>query len=352
MTPFESAFGAQPAVTVFTPGRVNLIGEHTDYNGGMVLPTALARGVRVALRLRDDDRVRTVSDRYDAAAEAALDGPLPSDWSDYVVGALRIARAAGLTVGGADVALASDLPDGAGLSSSAAVCVGVLRAVAATGDADLSPVTAARLAQRVENEVLGVPCGIMDQMAVAIAQPGEALALDTRDLSHETIPLPDTHRFVILHSGVRRALNEGRYAERRAECEAAAAALGVPHLCRMSTDEAERAACLPEPLAARSRHCRTEHARTVAAAAALRARDMPRFGELMTRSHASLRDDFAVSVPAVDALVETALTAGALGARMTGGGFGGCIVACVAAADADDWAEAVLARHPVARRVA
>ena len=352
MTLFADAFGAAPAATLFSPGRVNLIGEHTDYNGGMVLPTALEKGVRVALSLRPDDRVRCVSDRFAAVAQTAMKEKPEGKWSDYVLGALQIAREAGLIGGGADVALGADLPDGAGLSSSAAVCVGVLRAAAAAARVPLDPVRAAKLAQRVENEVIGVPCGIMDQMAVALARPGEALALDTRDMTHRTIPLPDSHRFVVLHSGVRRALNEGRYAERRAECEAAATTLGVPHLCRIGEAEAARAEALPDPLGRRARHCATEHERTAAAAGALLDGDMARFGALMTQSHASLRDDFAVSVPPIDALVETALAQGALGARLTGGGFGGCIVACVEAEAADAWSEVVLSAHPEAALVA
>ena len=352
MSAFEDAFGVPPAVTLFSPGRVNLIGEHTDYNGGMVLPTALALGVAVELSPRPDDRVRVASDRFGGVAEARLGEPATGAWHDYVVGALTLARGEGLATGGADVALVSTLPDGAGLSSSAAVAVGVLRAAAEAAGMAADPVHVAMLAQRVENEHVGVPCGVMDQMAVALAAPGEALALDTLTLAHEAIALPAGHRFVVLHSGIRRRLDEGRYAERRAECEAAARALGADHLCLLTGAQLGEAERLPEPLSRRARHCATEHRRTVAAADALRAGAVARFGALMSASHASMRDDFEVSLPPIDALVAACLAGGALGARLTGGGFGGCVVALAGAGRTDEVVRHALSAHPGAYRVA
>ena len=352
MSPFERAFGAAPAVTLFSPGRVNLIGEHTDYNGGCVLPTALRLGVKVALAARTDGLVRVASDRFDGVAERNLDERASGDWSDYVLGAIVAARDEGLLPGGADVALAADLPDGAGLSSSAAVTVGVLRAAAEAVGVALDPLRAARLARGVENDFVGVPCGIMDQMAIALAAPGEALALDTQSLAYETVSLPSGYDFPVIHSGVRRSLNEGRYAERRAECEAAAAALGASALCRLTDEEATRAAALPAPLARRTRHCVTEHRRTLAATTALREGDMAAFGGLMIESHASLRDDFEVSVPAIDALVASLTAAGAMGARLTGGGFGGCVVALTRRERTEAVLKKALASHAAARRVA
>ena len=346
-----AAFGAEPDAHVFSPGRVNLIGEHTDYNGGAVLPTALPLGVRVTLTARGDDHVRIASDRFADVQERSLRERASGSWSDYVLGAVARAQAAGLLSHGADVALASDLPDGAGLSSSAAVTVGVLRAAAMAAGEPLDPVRAARMAQAVENDFVGVPCGIMDQMAIALAAPGEALALDTKTLAHETVALPGAFRFAVLHSGVRRALNEGRYAERRAECEAAARALGVEHLCLLDEDALEEARGLAEPLGRRARHCAREHRRTLDAAAALHESDMRTFGALMNDSHASMRDDFEVSLPPIDALVATCQAEGALGARLTGGGFGGCIVALLPRSEAEDVLGAILKRHAAAKLI-
>lgn len=344
MTEFHRQFGKPATAQGFTPGRVNLIGEHTDYNGGAVLPTALSLGVTVSLRLRHDDRVRVVSDRFEAAGEAGLGAPVAESWFAYVVGALKLAMDEGIIAGGADVALSSNLPDGAGLSSSAAVTVGVLDASAKAAGATLNPVRLAKLAQRVENEIIGVPCGIMDQMAVALARSGQGLLLDTYTGQYELIDLPARHVFAVVHSGHHRRLSDGRYAVRRQECEAAAKALGVDHLCRL--DDVEVAADLPSPLASRARHCVTEHRRTLRFAEAMKAGDIATMGTLMNQSHRSMRDDFDVSLPSIDRLVDAAVELGAVGARLTGGGFGGCIVACVPEETKADWWAALSTAHP------
>ena len=346
---FSAHFGGAAEREVFTPGRVNLIGEHLDYNGGTVLPTALSLGVTVSLRARGDGQVRVGAGGFDGVAERALDSAASGHWSDYVVGALALAHREGFGAAGADVFVTSDVPHGAGLSSSAAVCVGVLRAAGA-GEV-LSDSDTAKLARRVENDYIGVPCGIMDQMAVAVARPGQALALDTRDLSLALVDLPDTHHFAVIHSGVYRELSEGRYAERKAECDVVKAAAAREDIARMGLAELG-ALDLPDIPFRRGRHCVTEQARTLAAVNALRAGGMERFGALMVESHASMRDDFEITTPAIDALVADAVACGALGARMTGGGFGGCIVALVAQGDLRAWRADVLARHPDAFWVA
>ena len=336
---------------VFTPGRVNLIGEHIDYNGGRVLPTALPLGVTVTASRRGDAGIGVRSEQFEGVVERGLDERAADHWSDYAVGAVVLANRAGLFEGGVDLSLSSTLPFGSGISSSAAVTVGVLKALRELSGGDMNDVEIAVLARRAENDFIGMPCGIMDQMAVAVARAGQALSLDTLTLDFDLIDLPDGHHMCVVHSGITRRLNEGRYRERKEECDAVKRAAGREDICRMSDAELAALSDLPAPLFQRARHCVNEHRRTVAAAEALRAGDVQELGRLMTRSHASLRDDFEVTVPGIDALVETALELGAVGARMTGGGFGGCIVACVEAESVGDWASALVAAHPEARLV-
>lgn len=347
---FETTFGYAPAVDNFTPGRVNLIGEHTDYNGGMVLPTALPLGVSIALSPRGDARIRITSDKFEDIAERSLRDNAAGHWSDYIVGAVIAAQAAGLIAGGADVAVQTTLPFGAGISSSAAVTVGILKLAREVAGSVLSDTEIAVMARHVENDFIGVPCGIMDQMAVAIARPGQALSLDTRTLAYDLVDLPDNYHMAVMHSGVYRQLNEGRYKERKEECDAVKAAMktaGMAHddICLLSDAEFDALDGLSDTLTRRARHCMTEHRRTVLATQMLSVRDMNGFGRLMNESHISMRDDFDISVPPVDALVADAVRFGALGARQTGGGFGGCIVACVSKDRLSAWRDAVLSTH-------
>ena len=346
---FQSGFGRAPASTLFVPGRVNLIGEHTDYNGGAVLPVALELGVSIALSPRADGRVRVVSGGFSGVAERGLEEGATGHWSDYALGGLRAAREAGW-LAGADMAITSDLPTGAGLSSSAALLVNVLKQARDLAGADASDDAVARMARAVETDFIGVPCGIMDQMAVAIAEPGRALHLDTRTLAYTLVDVPRDPAVVVLHSGVERKLADGHYKRRAEECAAIKAELGRDDICRAPLSALDR---LDDPvLIRRLRHCITEHARVGDAAAALQARDYAALGTLMSRSHASMRDDFQITVPAIDALVDSCMAQGALGARMTGGGFGGCIVALVPASARDAWLARVLADHPGAYDVA
>lgn len=342
---FERVFSAPPAVTGFTPGRVNLIGEHTDYNGGYVLPTALALGVTLGLRPRKDGRVRIWSDKFDDIAERQLSEPAKNHWSDYIIGSLQLAQQEGFGPNGADIAVTTTLPFGAGISSSAAVTVGVLRTVRDLTGAKLAETHIAILARRVENNYIGMPCGIMDQMAVAIARPGQALSLDTKSLNYELVDLPSTHHMAVIHSGVFRQLNEGRYKIRKEECDTVKAKLGHDDLCLMTNTEFDSLKDLPANLRRRAKHCMSEHRRTIAATKALQDKDMATFGRLMNESHLSMRDDFEMSVEPVDALVADAQKFGATGARLTGGGFGGCIVACVEKDKLSTWRTALLDAH-------
>lgn len=349
---FKTLFGSSPAISGFTPGRVNLIGEHIDYNGGRVLPTALDLGVRVALSPRNDGQIQIGSDKFEDVAKRTLSDAAFDHWSDYITGALQLAREEGFGPKGANIAVTTNLPFGAGISSSAAVTVCTLRAIRDLSQADLSDTQIAVLARRAENDYIGMPCGIMDQMAVAIARPGQALSLNTVSLAYDLIDLPKTHHMAVIHSGVFRQLNEGRYKIRKEECDQVKAAAGRDDICRLSDAELEALEHLPDPIFRRARHCVSEHRRTVAAAQALTHHRMDSFGALINESHISMRDDFEMSVPAVDALVADAQNFGAVGARLTGGGFGGCIVACVEHEKLGAWRDKLLAAHPDAFWVA
>ncbi|MEM9709907.1 MAG: galactokinase [Pseudomonadota bacterium] len=328
---FGARFGAEPEVVDYAPGRVNLLGEHTDYNGGFVLPMPLPLGTAVALSPKGPSG-------HLAAASLAFDGVETRDlarlkeggWTDYIVGSLSEVFGGALPETGFEIAVVADLPLGSGLSSSAALEVAVMRAVNRSFELDLSPVEIAKRAQRAENDYVGMPCGIMDQYSVSVGNPGTAVFLDTRALQSETVPLPASHKFVVIHSGVSHRLTGGSYGERVAECQAAAAALGVESLSDLGLIDLDRIAELTPPLNGRARHIVTENNRVHQAAAALRGGETGKFADLLVESHASQRDDYAVSVEEVDRLVEVALGAGADGARLTGGGFGGSVVAFVA----------------------
>jgi galactokinase len=349
---FQETFGRAPAIVMRAHGRVNLIGEHVDYNGGLVLPTPIARRLEIAAGFAGEDRVAIASNRFAGVDSRAFVEGRSGRWSDYAFAAALKAIELGAPRRGLAIAIASDLPEGAGLSSSAATVVGVIRAALALSAREVDDVSIARAAQAVENDFIGVPCGIMDQMAVALARPGEALALDTSTLACERVAIPAGWRFAVIHSGETRALNDGRYALRRLECERAARAVGAEALCRADARQEAAIEALAPPLRGRARHALSEHRRTVAAVAALRAGNAAGFGRLMDESHASMRDDFEVTTPLIDAEVEASRAAGALGARMTGGGFGGCVVSLIPPEREEGWAAALAARFPGVRFIA
>ena len=348
---FQSTFGQPPLIATSAPGRVNLIGEHTDYNGGAVLPAALQRRIEVALSRNDSGQVAIKSSRFDDTVHRPVGDPKRGDWTDYAVGAIDKAAQLEWLTGGVNVYIESDVPDGAGVSSSAALITAILRAAAIIGQVATTPVDIAKHARAVENDYIGMPCGIMDQMAVGLADFGKALALDTRDLSYDVIDIPKEWEFAVFHSGVRRELADGRYKARFEECQAASQALGTSHLCRLDQGQVRTMADLPENLRKRTRHVMTEHKRTVEASAAMKANDLDRFASLMNESHRSYSQDFEASTPVIDDLVNDALNIGAKGARLTGGGFGGCIVTLIEANRIEDFAAELLDRHENAWRV-
>lgn len=325
----------------WTPGRVNLIGEWIDFNGGTVLPASLPLGVEITLDPSPDNFDHVTSAQFPGKASAERDAPAQKHWADYVFGALQTARKQGWIKGAQTVRLDSTIPAGAGVSSSAAVTVGVLKACVPNG---VDPTRIALLAQSVENEFIGVPCGIMDQMAVAHARPGEALALDTRALKFEQLAIPEGWTFAVINSGIERKLADGRYKERRDACLAAAKYLGIDYLC-----DAKDLSALPSNLHPIGQHVLSEDARSRAAIAALRRSDALAFGHQMLASHASLRKDFKVSTPEIDALVDDAVQLGAWGARITGAGFGGCIVVLLVDIKPAQWWADLHAAHPASR---
>jgi galactokinase len=327
---FAGLYGRRPELAARAPGRVNLIGEHTDYNGGYVLPTPIPQQTTVELGRRRDRVVRAWSaDVGGAPAEYTLgDERRGGSWIDYVAGVTQVLAAAGHELGGFDLRVSSEVPLGSGLSSSAALEVALLRALRQAFALRLDDVALALLGQRAEVELVGAPVGVMDQMASSLGEAGSALFLDTRSLAHERVPLPPELDLVVLDSGVKHSHAGGDYRLRRAECERAAALLGVRQLRDVTGAHLPRIAALPQPLGRRARHVVTENARVLEAVDALRQGDAGRLGALFRASHASLRDDFEVSVPEVDLLVELAAADPDVdGARMTGGGFGGAVVA-------------------------
>ncbi len=331
---FRDLYGRDPAYVRSAPGRVNLIGEHTDYNGGFVLPTVIPQRTVVELAVRDDRAVRVwsanVAGGRGVVAEYRLGEERRSGgWTDYVQGITSVLGAAGHTIGGADVLIESAVPLGSGLSSSAAHEIALLRALRDAFRLDIADVPLARLGQRAENEVVGAPCGVMDQMACSLAEEAVALFLDTRSLEFDRVPLPAGVSLVVINSGVSHSVAGADYATRRRECEEAASLLGVPQLRDVPTEGLEeRIALLPDTLRRRARHVVTEDERVLQAVRAMRAGDVASLGRLFYASHASMRDDYEVSVPEIDLLVDLARQdARVYGARLTGGGFGGSIVA-------------------------
>jgi galactokinase len=352
---FEARFGAPATRVARAPGRVNLIGEHTDYNDGFVLPMAIDPAVWIALRPRTDRRVSVCSLYFDDLREFGVDdlAEAGDEWIEYVRGMAWALREQGYTLEGWEGVMVSDVPVGAGLSSSAALELAAARAFTAVSELPWKPREMALLAQRAENQWVGVNCGIMDQMISAAGEAGHALLIDCRSLETRAVPLPPGTSVVILDTATRRGLVDSAYNERRSRCEAAAAFLGVDALRDVELESFESRAGAMDPLTRRrARHVITENERTLEAAAALERGDAAAMGRLMNASHRSLRDDFEVSRRELDAIVELAQAQeGCFGARMTGAGFGGCAVALVESAAADGFVREVAARYEAETRL-
>ncbi len=332
---FRERFGDDPPLIVRSPGRVNLIGEHTDYNDGFVLPATIDRAVWIAARPKGDARVLVRSLLYDEPADFDLANPAiaRAGWPAYIAGVAAAYQAGGVAARGWEGIIGSDLPADGGLSSSAALTLAAARVFTELGGTQWQPFAAARLAQRVENEWVGVECGIMDPLASACGRPGHALLIDCRTREMEAVPLPPEVALLVLDTGVPRKLSETPYNRRRRECRMAAMLMGVRSLRNLEPARLEAGrAVLDDAIYRRARHVLAENERVHHCVAALRRGDAATFGRFMLASHESLRTDFEASSPELDAMVSCAARQpGCLGARMTGAGFGGCAVALVQA---------------------
>ncbi len=343
---FRERFGEDATLLARAPGRVNLIGEHTDYNDGFVFPAAIERAIYVAARPRADSTVNLESVDFNARTTFHmdhLDDPELPAWSKYPRGALWWLYDQGYTVPGMDIVIGGDIPIGAGLSSSAAVEIVMLELGLALIDRPMPQVDKALAGVEVEHKFVGMPCGVMDQMASAMGVERHALLIDCRSLQATPIPVPHGTSIVIMDTARRRGLVDSEYARRREQCEAAAQLLGVPALRDAKREQLEAARDrLGDVLYRRARHIITENLRVQAAAMALRGGGLKTAGQALRESHASLRDDYEVSCFELDVIADLASAhPGCYGARMTGAGFGGCAVALVQNGAVEDFVKSV-----------
>jgi len=346
---FVELFGHAPEVTASAPGRVNLIGEHTDYNDGFVLPLAVPLRTRAAVARRADDLALVASRERDDGhiAEYQLGRERAGrDWLDYVKGVTTMLRRAGHHLGGFELALESDVPLGSGLASSAALLVTVLRALRELFGLQINDVELARLGQRAEVDFVGARVGIMDQLCASLGDEAHALFVDTRSLDYERVPFPAALELAVIGSGVAHSNAAGEYNTRRRECEAACERLGVASLREAGPEDLPRIEQLPPLLAGRARHVVTENQRVLDTVAALKAGRLDDLGPLLAASHRSMCDDYQVSVSEIDLLVELAdARSEVVGARLTGGGFGGSIIALCRAGAAAEAGRAIVAEY-------
>jgi len=349
MDEFQKRFGGEPTFVVRAPGRVNLIGEHTDYNDGFVFPLTIDRATWIALRPRDDHRMAVYSVEFDQTCEFALDKIVKkgSTWVEYLKGVAWALQETGYALTGWEGVSIGDVPIGAGLSSSASYELATARAFCAVSGFTWDAAAMARLCQKTENQWVGVNSGIMDQMISAAGREGHALLIDCRSLETELVPLPEGTVVVVMDSSTRRGLVGSAYNERRAQCEAAAQFFGVKALRDVDLEMFEaKADQLDEITRRRARHVITENTRTLAARDAMQHGNAAVLGQLMNESHESMQHDFEITTPILDALAEIARNQeGCYGARMTGGGFGGCAVALVDANHAAQFADSVSAAY-------
>ncbi|MFB9214786.1 galactokinase [Vibrio sinaloensis] len=353
---FEQVLGYQPSHIIQAPGRVNLIGEHTDYNDGFVLPCAINYQTVVAAAQRDDSLVRVISvdygnqvDEFDITKE--IEFVQDKMWANYIRGVVKHLLERGYQFAGADIAVTGNVPQGAGLSSSAALEVVIGQTFKALYQLEISQAEIALNGQQAENQFVGCNCGIMDQMISAEGQENHAMLLDCRTLDTQAVSMPADMAVVIINSNKQRGLVDSEYNTRRQQCEQAAQAFGVKALRDVDIEQFHaRVAELDEVVAKRARHVISENARTLEAADALRENDMPRLAKLMAESHASMRDDFEITVKEIDTLVAIVkqVIGKQGGVRMTGGGFGGCIVALMPPALVDDVKAAVESQYQAA----
>lgn len=338
---FQQIFNAAPQTQASAPGRVNLLGEHTDYNDGFVLPTAIPQHTTVYLGFSPNDRHHFYSAELEEWVHLADSESTPTGFGSYVLGCIRVLEQIGHTIPPLNIFVTSAVPIGSGLSSSAALEVATLRGLRSLLQLDLDDIQIAKLGQQAEIQYAGVQCGIMDQMAASLADTEHLLFLDTRSLDRQLLPLPSGTEILVLDSGIPRTLAGSGYNQRRSECEEAARRLSVQALRDVTDPDVVK--LLPEPLDRRARHVITENNRVLQA---LKGASAEEFGVLMNASHASLQQDYEVSVPGLDRLVELLQkTPDVFGARLTGAGFGGACVALVAAGRAEAIGQHVLSSY-------
>ena len=330
---FEARFKHPPEIVGYAPGRVNIIGDHTDYNQGFVLPAAIQMGTSIAASRRDDNQVCAFAEGFthtiDQFSLDKIDYCHHEMWRNYVRGTLQCLRQHNNAFSGMNLYIDGNVPQGAGLSSSASFEIALLKTVVDLYSLDLAGVDAALIGQAAENSFVGCNCGIMDQLVSAMGLENHAMLLDCRDLSIKDATLPAGVAILVVNSNVKRGLVDSEYNSRRAQCEAVAQIFEVAALRDLSLDQlCDGQSLLSDEQFRRARHVITENDRTIKAMAAMQANDLPRLGQLMAESHASLRDDYQVSTPELNGLVEIMSTVIGVsgGARMTGGGFGGCVV--------------------------
>lgn len=335
---FKQQFEMEPEVICYAPGRVNLLGDHTDYNDGFVLPAAIDVGTTIAASRRNDNQVVAFAEGYSTNVDCfSLENIAFSHkemWRNYVRGTLKCLRESNTDFGGVNLAITGNVPQGAGLSSSASFEMAILKTIVDLYQLDLKGVTAALMGQRAENEFVGCQCGIMDQLVSALGLEGHAMLLDCRSLTFQDAPIPDGMVILVVNSNVQRGLVDSEYNARRQQCEEVARILNVPALRDVSLGQLNGAKRnLSQEQYRRARHVVTENARTIAAMTAMQTNDIKTLGSLMGQSHDSLRDDYEVTTKELDGLVciINSVINDAGGVRMTGGGFGGCVVALIPA---------------------
>ena len=319
---FYSFFQKEPSITTSAHGRVNLIGEHTDYNNGFVLPSLIPQSLQVSITLRDDDKIIGISSEF-GELQSSISSSNDGTWLDFVRGAIYFCQKISPSIKGVEVAVSSSIPSGSGLSSSAALEIALLKAISQLKDLSIQPEEMAKIGQQIEHQFVGTQCGIMDQMASACGTFGQAIFLDCENLQTKSIPVFLHHSFVIFHSGSTRKLSHGKYNERKNETSKASEILEVPSLRHAAIDQLMK---IEDPIIKkRAKHIISENNRVLEAVSCLEQDDPISFGELMNLSHHSMRDDYEISSDELNQVVESANKNGALGARLTGAGFGGCV---------------------------
>lgn len=350
---FQQEFNQAPDVTCHAPGRVNIIGDHTDYNDGFVFPAAINYGTTISAAKRDDNIIRVYAhDCEQQTDEFSLDSLVFNEskmWCNYVIGTVQALMKKFPNIKGANLAITGNVPQGAGLSSSASFEISILKTIAELYQLDINGVTAAKMGQEAENDFVGCNCGIMDQLISAMGKQGNAMLLDCKSLTFEDAPIPDDLSLFIVNSNVKRGLVDSEYNTRREQCEIVARHFGKSALRDVTMADLEGAkAELESVLFKRARHVISENERTEAALAALKSKDIAQLSKLMKGSHESLRDDFEVTTKEMDGLVEIISQHVGLkgGARMTGGGFGGCVVALIPTDMVAELSEIVREKYP------